>query len=272
MVIYEKPRISKTLEGLKVEKMNKREQIVQRLSDVTLGGGSHESLSAIAKAIYEPAGGWTIGACEALRQTLVRLLGGDTAQGDWLSENTHTPPSDGNRITDELRGFAEDPLLGYASQETHKEIIIAIADRIDAAHQKAIASVMNDALYHANDKDMADLGWVRLPKDADNEPIHMGDLVTVPWKDKVYEVAGFSCSKQLCGGIRTIWIDVYSPEKQRNMPLCGADSCRHYHAPTVEDVLREFFSRYVTTKPKEEDDAIIAEFAAKLRLAEESAS
>lgn len=39
--------------------------------------------------------------------------------------------------------------------------------------------------------------------------------------------------------------------------------------PTVEDVLREFFSRYVTTKPKDEDDAIIAEYAAKLRLAGE---
>ena len=38
--------------------------------------------------------------------------------------------------------------------------------------------------------------------------------------------------------------------------------------PTVENVLREFFSRYVTTKPKDEDDAIIAEYAAKLRLAE----
>lgn len=37
--------------------------------------------------------------------------------------------------------------------------------------------------------------------------------------------------------------------------------------PTVEDVLREFFSRYVTTKPKDEDDSILAEYAAKLRLA-----
>lgn len=42
--------------------------------------------------------------------------------------------------------------------------ILSIADRIDAEHEEAIASVMNDALYHANDKDMADLGWVRLPK------------------------------------------------------------------------------------------------------------
>lgn len=145
--------------------------------------------------------------------------------------------------------------------------LLAIADSIDAEHKKAIASVMNDALYYANDKDMAEHGWVRLPKDADGKPIHMGDLVTVPWKDKVYEVAGFSCSKQLCGGIRTIWIDVYSPEKQRNVPLCGADSCRHYHAPTVEDVLREMADRIYADEDEPRDrDAIVAEYAAKLQL------
>lgn len=54
--------------------MTERESIIERLRAVDLGGGSHESLSALAKAIYEPMGGWTIGACEKLRQTLVRLL------------------------------------------------------------------------------------------------------------------------------------------------------------------------------------------------------
>lgn len=171
--------------------------------------------------------------------------------------------STGKRITDELREYAR----GLFNT---RETVPAIADRIDAAHEKAIASVMNDALYHANDKEMADLGWVRLPKDADGKPIHMGDLVTVPWKDKVYEVAGFSCTKQLYGGIRTIWIDVYSPEKQRNVPLCGADSCRHYHAPTVEDVLDEFASAYDRIGGEDEEHQkylnLIAEYAAKLQL------
>ncbi len=74
MVIYEKPRISKTLEGLKVEKMNEREQIVERLSDITLGGGSHESLSAIAKAILPGVGCWTYNDCDHLRRFLVDLI------------------------------------------------------------------------------------------------------------------------------------------------------------------------------------------------------
>ena len=57
-------------------------------------------------------------------------------------------------ITDELRSFIKDPLLGYASQEQHVEQLTAIADRIDAALAER---------------------YVELPKDADGEPIHIGD-------------------------------------------------------------------------------------------------
>ena len=39
-------------------------------------------------------------------------------------------------ITDELRGFATDPLLGYASQEVHAEVITAIANRIEAEYKR----------------------------------------------------------------------------------------------------------------------------------------
>lgn len=73
MVIYEKPRISKTLEGL-MENMNEREKIVRRLSDVTIGGGSHESLSTIAKAILPGVKCWTINDCDHLRRFLVDLI------------------------------------------------------------------------------------------------------------------------------------------------------------------------------------------------------
>lgn len=122
-----------------------------------------------------------------------------------------------------------------------------------------------DDWYAEHAEELAEHGWARLPRDADGEPIHMGDLVTVPWKDKVYEVAGFSCTKQLCSGIRTIWIDVYSPEKQRNVPLCGADSCRHYHAFTVEDVLDEMLQRFSEDGYEGGMSDLIAEYASKLR-------
>jgi len=64
-------------------------------------------------------------------------------------------------ITDELREWFD----RYTMRKDVYDELTAIADRIDAAHEKAIASVMNDALYHANDKDMADLGWVRKNKE-----------------------------------------------------------------------------------------------------------
>jgi len=117
------------------------------------------------------------------------------------------------------------------------------------------------------DKSMAEHGWVRLPLDADGVPIRFGDKVTVPWSEKVYEVSGFSYTQQLARGERTIWVDVYSLEKMRNVPLCGADSCHHYHAPTVEDVLTEFGIDWEHESDCEDRAALLAEYAAKLRLA-----
>ena len=169
----------------------------------------------------------------------------------------------GKRITDELREFIDD---GYPAWKLLRKTVHVIADRIDAAHEEAIASVMNDALYHANDKDMADLGWYRA-LDADKQPIKFGD--EVEWRR---DCGDHELRHGIVTGIKTddvggelvheilVNVDGFTV---RIMPTI----LHHYKQPTVEDVLREFFSRYVTTKPKEEDDAIIAEYAAKLRLA-----
>lgn len=163
-------------------------------------------------------------------------------------------------ITNELREYTGNFYL-FRYKDV-REKLDAIADRIDAEHE----AQLSDAFETRNsDENLESDGWVRLPVDEDGDPIHMGDLVTVPWNDKVYEVAGFSCTKQLCSGIRTIWIDVYSPEKQRNVPLCGADSCRHYHAPTVEDVLDEMLQRFSEDGYEGGMSDLIAEYASKLR-------
>lgn len=61
-------------------------------------------------------------------------------------------------ITDELRDNIKDAEQLYGRKCPR---LTAIADRIDEKHKKAIASVMNDALYHANDKDMGRLGLVQ---------------------------------------------------------------------------------------------------------------
>ena len=50
--------------------------VAMRLRALPLDGGSHENLSQIARAVYHADFGWTQGACAALRDELVRLMGG----------------------------------------------------------------------------------------------------------------------------------------------------------------------------------------------------
>ena len=124
-----------------------------------------------------------------------------------------------------------------------------------------------DEMWHAltidakpmTDENMAADGWVRLPVDADGEYIHVGDVMETDNGIREVDVLQKSSRKWSIGLV---------PVGGGAFSWRDAETLCHHHAPTVEDVLREFFSRYVTTKPKEEDDAIIAEYAAKLRLAE----
>lgn len=141
-------------------------------------------------------------------------------------------------ITDELRKYVADNRAIYMTPFAAK-CLIGIADSIDAEHQKAIRELNN----------LADAS-VLLPVDADGVTWNVGDRD----EDDNTVIELKLTSSGWCvitdGGL------FYRP-----------DIHRHHHAPTVEDVLREFYSRYCITKPKKEDDAIIAEYAAKLRLA-----
>ena len=81
-------------------------------------------------------------------------------------------PADG--ITDELRTWAKGSTLSSWTAEH----LTAIADRIDAKHEEAIQqALMGEGCVPATDENMAELGWVRLPKDADGEYIHIGDVM-----------------------------------------------------------------------------------------------
>lgn len=142
-------------------------------------------------------------------------------------------------ITDELRGFANS---GMSAMEcvVYSDKLIAIADRIDAVVK----------------------GMVELPKDADGEHIHMGDKMecfTSQHRDvpKVFEVQRIIMDN-ITGWRLVAYPATYVPEE-----------CRHYHAPTVEDVLLEFGEWYAHTKGGCDEDGIIAEYAAKLRLIKE---
>ena len=101
--------------------------------------------------------------------------------------------------------------------------------------------------------------WVRLPLDADGEPIHVGD-----------EMCGYGWPN---GGVycRAIVNEVtilVGPQDgaYRDWLMWAANECRHHHKPTIEDVLTEFLDAYQQYEGDGYD--VVAEYAAKLRLAE----
>ena len=152
-------------------------------------------------------------------------------------------------ITDELREFIEDK----AWMANNYAKALAIADRIDAEHE----AMLEDARKRVYE------GYIGLPKDADGELIRTGDMMQIR-----------DCDGRWCGPFKVLYRVLFTGVEWGIVFDAGTyapKECRHYHEPTVEDVLREFYSRYCITKPKKEDDAILAEYAAKLRLAREDA-
>ena len=105
---------------------------------------------------------------------------------------------------------------------------------------------------------------VPLPLDADGEAIHVGDVM-------VY-TDGDTCPLPVVALVPpAVFITEEGPRY--------ADMCRHHHAPTVEDVLREFaqemnenLGMYTgeaidADEWRKADERTIAEYAAKLRMA-----
>ena len=174
-------------------------------------------------------------------------------------------------ITDELRGFATDPLLGYASQEVHAEVITAIADRIDEEHQKAIRELNNlaDRIDSEHEHEMEERAdryselrakmnncYIELQKDADNEYIHEHDKVD--WRDHAGAWHENATVVAVCNdGCYVMDGTVFHVHKS---------DIRHHHSPTVEDVLHNFICD--VEEDVRDEREIIAEYAAKLRLAE----
>ena len=148
-------------------------------------------------------------------------------------------------ITDELREYANTRI------SPNKGMLTAIADRIDIAHKHAIGYV--------DDRDpdtMAENGWVRLPKDADGEYIHIGDVMET-----------FACPAQDYRKLVVYAIaerDVMSTENE----FFAFSEIRHYHAPTVEDVLREMLDAWGELPCGATNEAIVAEYAKRLQLRE----
>lgn len=142
-------------------------------------------------------------------------------------------------ITDELREYARihQPYKSELYNAQCADEITAIADRIDVEHEEALSQAYMD---------VSDSEWIRLPVDADGVPWHIGDRT-----ESGQTVGAMGLNKHGWHFVGTV--NEIDPAIHR-----------HYHTPTVEDVLREF--AYGLGVPVA--DSYIAASAAKLRLAE----
>ena len=107
--------------------------------------------------------------------------------------------------------------------------------------------------------DRIDAETVELPKDADGEYIHIGDVME--WCD-----SGETLTVEGIGSDVLFYID------GENAEWTAARNKRHHHEPTVEDVLREFAANIADVLggddfKLDDNDELYAEYATKLRLA-----
>jgi hypothetical protein len=184
-------------------------------------------------------------------------------------------------ITDELREWVSNHYSGWSSKQAEG---FAIADRIDAEHEKACAEAWDNG-YESNylgieqwmtehPQVMEHHGWVRLPKDADGEYIRVGDVMRLGGVKRDLTVLGIGVNSE-----RDHDTGVFVRESD-DYVWYNAQFLRHYHAPTVEDVLRDmhmkldevtalYVGEAIDSDERDRDEArIFAEYAKRLKLAE----
>ena len=137
--------------------------------------------------------------------------------------------------------------------------------RVRDAHEREV----DGAVAGMTDAQLAEHGLVRLPVDADGEPIHVGDVVTMQLlfggESKPLVVDRMELSHGRDGDLWCVALD--TDEGCWNQPSL----MRHYTPPTVDGILRDFGVDIAHALDADPDatvpEAVIAEYAAKLRLA-----
>ena len=142
-------------------------------------------------------------------------------------------------ITDELRKW------GYGFCGSSYEVVNAIADRIDAEHERIVRETGEEIVRDVRRE------WVRLPVDADGVPWRIGDITE---SGQTVEAMGLN---------RHGWHFVGTVNEID-------PAIHHHHAPTVEDMLLEMLYKAHIYDKREMEllPDLIAEYAAKLRLKE----
>ena len=146
-----------------------------------------------------------------------------------------------------------------------KEEFDKCLDAIEEEGRTRYGTEYTDELYQfarrvevaANDRDDVTLfgvDYTALPEDAEGNTIHVGDVME--WDNGTFTVHELKVTE-----------DGWTTWDEQHGYTVHADECRHHHAPTVEDVLREFVDEFNRDDTELSDGEIIERFAAKLRLA-----
>jgi len=140
---------------------------------------------------------------------------------------------------------------------------VNICDSIDSIHAN---------LERENERLRDSDGCIELPKDADGVPIRVGDVMEgVNKYDSLKKVMGKVITVSFeSDGIVDVAIQAWDSNGKswhRAYLDPNASVYRHYHAPTVEDVLREMLDAWGELPSNETNDAIVAKYAKRLTLA-----
>lgn len=165
---------------------------------------------------------------------------------------------------DELREYA----LGWDEGNRVRRDLTAIADRIDTEHER----LMQDLIDANNQMEQLCECSIKLPKDADGEPIHVGDVMDgIDKYNSLREVTGKVITVSFeADGLVDVAVQAWNDDdKSWRRAYLDPDASvyRHHHEPTVEDVLEELLREYDRDDSELTNGEIIERFAAKLRLA-----
>ena len=181
---------------------------------------------------------------------------------DTINAGNYTP------ITRALREYIErHPTMMHAVGLTD------LCDNIDAIHavledanaeMREFCNRLEDAAKKRKDLTLYGVDYTALPLDADGVPIHVGDVVieSLPFGGESKPLVVDRMELGRYDG-KDVWAVALDTDKS---PWVQPPLLRHHHAPTVEDVLREFGKAWVEWEDGSPYDPI-AKYAAKLRLA-----
>lgn len=140
--------------------------------------------------------------------------------------------------------------VGGMLDDIEHEHSLLMRQAVNKAHADGERNVIKGI---EQDDELAEMGLMRLPLDANGVPVRVGDVME--WADgDTFEVVGI-------GGETLFYAENDSVDWTR------VKGKRHHHEPTVEDVLRELMAE--TSGPFYAEDVLLEKYAPRLRLAEE---